>query len=70
MDYPEHTPQSQEIINAFTSPIGNPMGEDCLYLNVWSKSSAKKNKPVVVFFHGGSEYLPRLYLLSKAKSAF
>ncbi|KFY93000.1 hypothetical protein V498_04617 [Pseudogymnoascus sp. VKM F-4517 (FW-2822)] len=53
VDYPEHTPQSQEIINAFTSPIGNPMGEDCLYLNVWSKSSAKKNKPVVVFFHGG-----------------
>lgn len=45
------------------------MGEDCLYLNVWSKVSAKKNKPVVVFFHGGSEYLTRLYLPSKAKAA-
>lgn len=57
MDYPEHTPQFQKIINAFSNTLGNPVGEDCLYLNVWSKKTGKKNKPVVVFFYGGSEYL-------------
>ncbi|MBR1842059.1 MAG: carboxylesterase/lipase family protein [Oscillospiraceae bacterium] len=31
-----------------------PQGEDCLYLNVWSNTSAGENKPVMVFFHGGS----------------
>lgn len=70
MDYPEHTPQFQKIIDAFSNTLGNPVGEDCLYLNVWSKPTANKNKPVVVFFYGGSEYLSRLYLLSKAKAAF
>lgn len=30
-------------------------GEDCLYLNIWlSKDNEEKNKPVMVFFHGGS----------------
>lgn len=70
MDYPEHTPQFQKIIDAFTSTLGNPVGEDCLYLNVWSKPTAKNNKPIVVFFHGGSETLSRLYLLPKANAAF
>ncbi|MBQ4426547.1 MAG: carboxylesterase/lipase family protein [Oscillospiraceae bacterium] len=31
-----------------------PQGEDCLYLNVWSNTSAGEQKPVMVFFHGGS----------------
>lgn len=31
-----------------------PQGEDCLYLNVWSDTSVKKPKTVMVFFHGGS----------------
>ena len=37
-----------------------PQGEDCLYLNIWcsedclKKSLRKKNRPVMVFFHGGS----------------
>ncbi|KFY03178.1 hypothetical protein O988_01662 [Pseudogymnoascus sp. VKM F-3808] len=53
VDYPEHTPQFQKIINAFSNTLGNPVGEDCLYLNVWSKKTGKKNKPVVVFFYGG-----------------
>ena len=31
-----------------------PQGEDCLYLNVWSDTSVKEPKAVMVFFHGGS----------------
>lgn len=32
-----------------------PQSEDCLYLNVWTNSSNKAaDKPVMVFFHGGS----------------
>ena len=27
--------------------------EDCLYLNVWSKDDGRKNKPVIVYIHGG-----------------
>lgn len=32
-----------------------PQGEDCLYLNIWTSDSVqKKDKTVMVFFHGGS----------------
>ncbi len=32
-----------------------PQGEDCLYLNIWLNEADKtQNKPVMVFFHGGS----------------
>ncbi len=29
-------------------------GEDCLYLNIWTADNDLKNKPVMVFLHGGS----------------
>ncbi len=29
-------------------------GEDCLYLNVWTADNDLRNKPVMVFLHGGS----------------
>ena len=29
-------------------------GEDCLYLNIWKNNDNDKNKPVIVFIHGGS----------------
>ena len=29
------------------------IGEDCLYLNIWKNNDNEKNKPVIVFIHGG-----------------
>jgi para-nitrobenzyl esterase len=29
------------------------ISEDCLYLNIWTPSPAKKHLPVLVYFHGG-----------------
>lgn len=31
-----------------------PMGEDCLYLNVWSPGADQAKRPVLVWIHGGS----------------
>ncbi|KAK5995384.1 Para-nitrobenzyl esterase-like protein [Cladobotryum mycophilum] len=56
IDYPNFTPQAQRIISYFASAAGTPQSEDCLTLNIWSKttrSSSKANKPVLVFFYGG-----------------
>ena len=33
---------------------GEPMGEDCLTLNIWASDIKSKNKPVMVWIHGGS----------------
>ena len=30
------------------------IGEDCLYLNIWKNNDNEKNKPVMVFIHGGA----------------
>ena len=57
---------SDDIFEAFTfqkSPVQIPdegevssfyeIGEDCLYLNIWKNNDNEKNKPVLVFIHGG-----------------
>ncbi|MBR2203293.1 MAG: carboxylesterase family protein [Prevotella sp.] len=31
-----------------------PMGEDCLYLNVWKSGDAAQKKPVIVWIYGGA----------------
>lgn len=33
---------------------GEPMGEDCLSLNIWTSDLTSKGKPVMVWIHGGS----------------
>ncbi|WYZ34010.1 hypothetical protein EsH8_I_000286 [Colletotrichum jinshuiense] len=56
VDYPEMTPQAQQIIGNFASAAGTPQSEDCLTLNIWSKATKKAllaGKPVIVFFYGG-----------------
>ncbi|UPK92526.1 hypothetical protein LCI18_003461 [Fusarium solani-melongenae] len=56
VNYPDMTPQAQDIISYFASNAGTPQSEDCLTLNIWSKAtsnSAQANKPVLVFFYGG-----------------
>lgn len=36
------------------APLGGPMGEDCLYLNVWApRAQAGMKRPVMVWVHGG-----------------
>ncbi|MCO7121541.1 carboxylesterase family protein [Ihubacter massiliensis] len=32
----------------------DPCSQDCLFLNVWTKDVATKDKPVIMFIHGGS----------------
>jgi len=38
----------------FSEDITTEVSEDCLTLNVWTKDLSSDNKPVMVFFHGGS----------------
>lgn len=63
---PEPVDASDETVNAdsfgkssiqyywFSEDITTDVSEDCLTLNVWTKDLSGENKPVMVFFHGGS----------------
>ncbi|KAJ2902886.1 Para-nitrobenzyl esterase [Zalerion maritima] len=56
VDYPGFTPQAQRIISYFASQIDREQSEDCLTLNVWTKSAKgykHREKPILVFFYGG-----------------
>lgn len=45
------TPYPQNSL--YYAPLG-PVGEDCLYLNVWTAAAtAKERRPVMVWIHGG-----------------
>ncbi len=48
-------PQNSRPIS-FTgeSPVEEPQGEDCLYLNVWSPGPDDSRRPVLVWIHGGA----------------
>ncbi|KAL9057286.1 MAG: hypothetical protein Q9206_002400 [Seirophora lacunosa] len=51
--YPEATEQFGKIIAAFGGSIDKNRSEDCLTLNIWSKKTPNKAKPVIVYFYGG-----------------
>ncbi|KAJ5671981.1 Carboxylesterase type B [Penicillium longicatenatum] len=50
--YPGSTPQAPKIMSAFLQQPGR-QSEDCLYLNLWTKSHSSELKPVLVWIHGG-----------------
>ncbi|KAF2032736.1 carboxylesteras-like protein [Setomelanomma holmii] len=54
--FPGFTSQAFRILAYFTGGTRTQRSEDCLTLNIWSKSTAKSSKagkPVFVLFHGG-----------------
>lgn len=58
IDYPGFYDDANRIIDYFAASAGTPQSEDCLTLNIWSKATSRSNlaqKPVLVFFYGGSE---------------
>ena len=56
--YPNQTPQEPSILANFADENNYTQSEDCLTLNIWSKASHRKDKPVFVFFYGGSKSVP------------
>ncbi|KAJ9360092.1 hypothetical protein DTO027B9_1644 [Paecilomyces variotii] len=54
VNYPNKTAQFDRIFEAFAAVNNNTQSEDCLSLNIWTKStSSRKPKPVLVHFYGG-----------------
>ncbi len=44
-----------KIIGGIGAGFGLTTGEDCLYLNVWTKpQSGEEKKAVMIFFYGGA----------------
>lgn len=61
--FPNFTNNGLTIINKFTGRLGNQQDEDCLALNIWTKSTSESHpheaeKPVFAFFHGGRFTIP------------
>ncbi|KAI1854333.1 hypothetical protein JX265_012502 [Neoarthrinium moseri] len=55
-------PSGLHVWKNFAAQNGNPSSEDCLMLNIWTKSpTTSANKPVLIWFHGGREY-PSIFI--------
>lgn len=54
-DFPGASKNFYKIFKAFTGGLGHPQSEDCLTLNIWTKGTGDRKKPVLVFFYGGSK---------------
>ena len=58
IDYPGFFDDANRIIDYFAASANTTQSEDCLTLNIWSKATSRSNlaqKPVLVFFYGGSK---------------
>ncbi|KAI1112454.1 alpha/beta-hydrolase [Nemania sp. NC0429] len=53
--YPNATSQYPKIYASFVNQLNNVQSEDCLTLNIWSRTHKSKSvlKPVIVWIHGG-----------------
>lgn len=61
--YPNFTGNGLAIFSQFTARLGNQQDEDCLALNIWTKSTSETHprhtkRPVFAFFHGGRFTIP------------
>lgn len=59
--FPNFTqPSGLRVWKNFAAQNNNPVSEDCLKLNVWTKNAGnpRAKKPVLVFFHGGRFQIP------------
>ncbi|KAI1334473.1 cholinesterase precursor [Xylariaceae sp. FL0016] len=59
--FPNFTGNGFAVYNQFTAHNNNTQAEDCLALNIWTKSPASitlSGRPVFVFFHGGRFTIP------------
>ncbi|POS69592.1 carboxylesterase, partial [Diaporthe helianthi] len=52
-------PSGFRVWNIFAAQTGNPSSEDCLSLNIWTKTpNNSARKPVLIWFHGGRFQIP------------
>ncbi|KAI1321702.1 cholinesterase precursor [Xylariaceae sp. FL0255] len=52
-------PSGLHVWEEFAAETGNPASEDCLMLNIWTKSlDPNAKKPVMIFIHGGRFTIP------------
>lgn len=50
-------PSGFHVWNMFAAQTGNPSSEDCLSLNIWTKTpNDLVKKPVLIWFHGGRKW--------------
>ncbi|CAA9964651.1 PnbA Carboxylesterase type B [Pyrenophora teres f. maculata] len=59
--FPNFTePSGLRVWKNFAAQNNNPVSEDCLKLNIWTRDAGKPDakKPVLIFFHGGRFQIP------------
>lgn len=51
-------PSGFHVWNMFAAQNGNPSSEDCLSLNIWTKTpDSSVRRPVLIWFHGGRKFM-------------
>lgn len=53
-DATQFSPMSLQNVDEILKSNLPPMGEDCLYLNIWTSSADNAKRPVLFYIHGGA----------------